>query len=177
MTRVPIDPADFIIDIHELWLNRWLLLACGDMEKDDFNAMTIAWGGMGVMWNKPMVQVVVRPTRHTYGFMERYDSFTVSVFPDRFRDALQLLGSRSGRDGDKIADSGLTPVASQTVSSPGFAEAELIVECRTMFRSDMLPDQFLDASINGHYPHKDYHRIYFGEVLAIQGTDRYRRSH
>lgn len=175
MTRTLIDPADFSVDIHELWLNRWLLLACGDVDKGDFNAMTIAWGSMGIMWNKPMVQVVVRPTRYTFEFMERYDSFTVSAFPAQYREALQLLGSRSGRDGDKISESGLTPVALQTVSSPGFAEAELIVECRKMFRSDMLPEQFLDKSIATHYGDSDYHRIYFGEVLAISGTDRYHR--
>jgi flavin reductase (DIM6/NTAB) family NADH-FMN oxidoreductase RutF len=92
--------------------------------------MTVAWGSMGVMWGKPFAQVVVRPVRYTFEFMEQYDSFTLCAFPAEYRQTLLMLGTKSGRDGDKIAESGLTPVVSANVAAPGFAEAELIVELR-----------------------------------------------
>ncbi|MFN2272322.1 MAG: flavin reductase family protein, partial [Anaerolineae bacterium] len=122
---------------------------------------------------RPFVQVVVRPTRYTYGFMEQYDTFTLCAFPEAYRQALQLLGTKSGRDGDKIAEAGLTPIASTLVPAPGFAEADLIIECRKMYWQDMAPAQFLDPAIENHYAKKDYHRIYFGEVMAINGTEAY----
>jgi len=145
------------------------LLTSGDFAAGHFNTMTVAWGSMGTMWEKPFVQVVVRPVRYTYEFMERYDSFTLSAFPSEHRDTLLFLGARSGRDSDKIAESGLTPIASSRVAAPGFAEAELIVECRKVYWQDMDAAHFLTPEIERHYPERDYHRIYFGEVLAIWG--------
>jgi flavin reductase (DIM6/NTAB) family NADH-FMN oxidoreductase RutF len=164
-----IDVKDFSPRIFHLFDDQWLLLACGDFSKKHFNAMTISWGSMGIMWNRPFVQVVVRPTRYTLEFMNRYDSFTVSAFDESYRDALNLLGSRSGRDGDKMVASGLTPFASQKVASPSFAEAELVLECRKLFWQDIDPTHFVDASLEKHYPKKDYHRMFFGEVVEIRG--------
>jgi flavin reductase (DIM6/NTAB) family NADH-FMN oxidoreductase RutF len=132
-----------------------------------FNAMTISWGSMGIIWNRPFVQVVVRPTRYTFEFMNTYDTFTVSAFPEDYRDALNLLGSRSGRDGDKITASGMTPVPSHSVPSPSFAEAELVLECRKLFWQDIDHRHFVEASIEEHYPKRDYHRMFFGEVVGV----------
>jgi flavin reductase (DIM6/NTAB) family NADH-FMN oxidoreductase RutF len=154
---------------------QWLLLTAGDFQQGRFNTMTVSWGSIGVMWNRPFVQVVVRPTRYTYEFMEGYSTFTLCALPESRRSALDLLGSRSGRDGDKIRASGLTPVASTRVAAPGFAEAELVVECRKIYSDDFDPARFLDPKIEGNYPRKDYHRIYFGEILAIR-EDRAARA-
>jgi flavin reductase (DIM6/NTAB) family NADH-FMN oxidoreductase RutF len=172
LPRIPID--DFQARCHHLWDSRWLLLTAGDLASGEFNPMTVAWGSFGTMWRKPFAQVVVRPTRHTYGFTERHDSFTLCAFPEACRPLLKLLGTRSGRDIDKIAESGLTPVASQAVAAPGFAEAELVVECRKMYWDDVRPDRFLDPAIDACYPERDYHRIYYGEILAVRGTAAYR---
>jgi flavin reductase (DIM6/NTAB) family NADH-FMN oxidoreductase RutF len=104
--------------------------------------------------------------------MEQYDTFTLSAFPEKHRQAIQILGSRSGRDGDKIAAAGLTPIAATRVAAPGFAEAELTLECRKMYWDDLDPRQFLDATIAKNYPQKDYHRVYFGEIVAVTQTGR-----
>jgi flavin reductase (DIM6/NTAB) family NADH-FMN oxidoreductase RutF len=125
------------------------------------------------MWGKPFIQVVVRPVRYTYGFMEGYDTFTVSAFPPEDRKALELLGTKSGRDSDKIAQSGLTPIASTAVAAPSFAEAELVLECRKLYFDDMDPGRFVDPTIDQNYPKKDYHRIYFGELVAVLGEPKY----
>jgi flavin reductase (DIM6/NTAB) family NADH-FMN oxidoreductase RutF len=170
----PIPAADLLVRPHHLWSQQWLLLTAGDFQAQAFNTMTVGWGSLGTMWGKPFAQVVVRPGRHTRGFIDLYDTFTLCAFPENCRAALQILGSKSGRDGDKIAEAGLTPVASAEVAAPGFAEAELVLECRKIYGQEMDPAGFLDADIGKNYPARDYHRIYFGEIVAVRGTDAYR---
>lgn len=155
-----------------IWLKQWLLLTSGT--PDDFNAMTVGWGSIGGMWGRPFVQVVVRPTRHTRRYMERYATFTLCAFPDRYRKALTILGTKSGRDSDKITESGLTVVESKMVEAPAYREAELILECRKTYWQDMDPGHFLDAAIGENYPDKDYHRIYYGEIVRAAGEEVYR---
>jgi flavin reductase (DIM6/NTAB) family NADH-FMN oxidoreductase RutF len=171
---VEIPIRELLVRAHHLWHEQWLLLTSGDFREGRFNTMTVGWGSLGTMWSKPFAQVVVRPTRYTYEFMERYDSFTLCAFPRQYAGALELLGTRSGRDGDKIAEAGLTPIASKTIPSPGFAEAELTIECRKLYWDDLDPANFQDPEIETHYPAKDYHRIYFGEILLVRGTGVYR---
>jgi len=117
--------------------------------------------------------VVVRPTRFTFELLEKYNSFTITAFDHKYKNALQLLGSKSGRDGNKIEETELTPTASELVDAPTFKEAELSVECRKIYWDDLKPGQFLDDTIDINYPQKDYHRIYFGEILNILGEEKY----
>lgn len=170
MALQTIEIDDFAPAAVRLWAKQWLLLTAGDFAAGDYNTMTVAWGSLGCMWNKPFAQVVVRPTRYTHSFMEHFDTFTLTAFPAKYKEALLLLGSKSGRDGDKIREAGLTPAASVRVPAPAFAEAELILECRKIYWQDMTPAQFLDPEIHAQYPQKDYHRIYFGEILLIRGS-------
>jgi len=176
MSRQSISFDDLAIRPHHLLSSQWLLLTCGDFSAGDFNTMTIAWGSLGTMWTRPFAQVVVRHSRYTYTFMNRYDTFTLSAFPERYRSALQLLGSKSGRDSDKIAESGLTPVATEAVAAPTFAEASLVIACRKIYWQDMAPEHFLAPWIKDQYPNQDYHRIYFGEVRHIAGEAAFKAS-
>jgi flavin reductase (DIM6/NTAB) family NADH-FMN oxidoreductase RutF len=160
-----IKAMDFAARPVDIWLKKWFLLTAGDRE--NFNTMAVAWGSIGAMWNRPFVQVVVRPSRYTYEFINRYDTFTLCTFPERYRDAVNLLGTKSGRDGDKIKESGLTVVSSSLVEAPAFAEADLILECRKMYWQDMDPQNFLDDKISGNYPEGDIHRIFFGRILKV----------
>ncbi len=152
--------------------NQWLLLTSGDFAAGQYNAMTISWGSAGVMWNKPFVMVVVRPTRHTFQFMEKYNTFSLCAFHEAFRPALELLGTRSGREGDKIKESGLIPAAASRIAAPVFVEADLVLECKKIYWDDYKPEQFLAGYIARNYA-GDYHRIYFGEILAACGTAQY----
>lgn len=167
--REPIPVHDFCIKPVHLWGKQWLLLTCGDFTSGDFNAMTVGWGSVGRMWNKPFAQVVVRPNRHTFGFMERFDTFTLCAFPEAYRAALDLLGTKSGRDGDKLSETNLTPIASKLVASPGYAEAELILECKKIYWQDMDNSHFLASDIEERYPGKHYHRIFYGEIVSVEG--------
>ena len=171
--RASIDPTALKVRIYDLFTNQWLLLTAGDFKSGRYNTMTIAWGSIGTIWNKPFVQVVVRPQRHTRKFLEAFDSFTLCAFRPAYRSALQLLGSKSGRDGNKIAESGLTPAAATVVGAPVFAEADLAIECRKSYWQDMDPKGFVGSAIAANYPTKDYHRIYFGEIVAVTGTGEY----
>jgi len=176
MEREPINFLDLRTRSFYLWDRQWFLLTSGDFAKGHFNTMTVSWGSLGIMWDRPFAQVVVRPVRYTREFLERYDTFTLSVLPKTFRKALNLLGQKSGRDGDKIAEAGLTPIAARKVAAPTFAEAELVLECRKMYWQDYDPTHFLDSAIHQNYPEQDYHRVYFGEILAIEGTRHYTTS-
>jgi flavin reductase (DIM6/NTAB) family NADH-FMN oxidoreductase RutF len=138
-----------------------------------FNAITVGWGSLGVMWGMPFVQVVVRPVRYTYEFMEQYDTFTVCAFPGQYSQALQLLGTKSGREGDKITESGLTPTPSTRIAAPSYAQAELVLECKKIYWDDMNKDHFIHPRIIKKYPFKDYHRIYYGEIVAVSGDQQY----
>jgi len=174
MALIQIPLTRLCLPIFHTFDARWVLLAAGDFAGGDFNAMTISWGSLGVVWGKPFAQVFVRPSRYTHQFMEKAESFTLSVFPERLRAGLSYCGSHSGRAGDKLAAAGFTPVASQRVKAPGFQEAELLIECRKMYFSDLFPAHFLDQSIRSNYPAPpDYHRVYFGEVVAVSGTQAY----
>ena len=170
---IPISTDDFTVRINELWKKKWFLLSSGDFQKNHFNTMTVAWGYFGIMWNKPMAVVVVRPGRFTYELMEHYKDFTLTAFDNRFKKDLNLLGTKSGRDGDKIAETNLTPCAASVIESPAFQEAELIVECKKVYADDFKPENFIDDTIEKNYPLKDYHRMYFGEVVHISGTENY----
>ncbi|MFO7811047.1 MAG: flavin reductase [Candidatus Delongbacteria bacterium] len=173
MFKKKIEAIEMNTEIFRLWKKQWLLLTSGSYERSDFNSMTVAWGSMGVMWNKIFVQIVVRPTRYTDEFLKKYDSFTLTAFPDKYREKLKYLGTVSGRDEDKIKVSELTPVSSKTVSSPGFEESELTLECRKIYTSRFLSEEFIDPEIENCYSANDYHNIYFGEVLYVEGTEKF----
>lgn len=176
MKRKQIPSDNFHLSICRAWKKNWFLLTSGDFTAGKYNTMTVAWGSFGYMWNRPFAMVVVRPSRYTYEFMEKYPSFTLSLFPPGYAKKLNYCGSNSGRDVDKIKECGLTPIASSNVEAPAFDEAELIVECKKIYFDDYKPERFLDKTIDTNYRVKDYHRIYFGQIEAIQGVDKYLQS-
>ena len=171
-----IDPIEFSVQPHDLFDRQMVLLTCGDFSKGEFNCMTIGWGLFGTMWSVPTALVVVRPSRYTYKFMERFDNFTMTAFPPEYRADLIYLGSHSGRDENKLAKTKLTPIAADLVSSPTFAEAELSVECGKLYFTDYQPRHFLEPFIHDKYSGGDYHRLYYGEILRINGVEKYRGS-
>ena len=98
--------------------------------------------------------------------MEKNDTFTLCGFPETYRPALQILGSKSGRYGDKLSLTDLTLKKSTKISAPAYNEASLILECRKIYYQDLDPKGFLDKGIQDNYPINDYHRVYYGEILA-----------
>ena len=122
----------------------WMLITAGPL--GGCNTMTASWGAWGELWNKPVAFCFVRPQRHTFGFMERAEWYTLSFFRAAHKQALEYLGTHSGRDGDKIAASGLAPVATP-FGTVTFGEARLVLECRKLYASDILRDSFVDTAL------------------------------
>jgi flavin reductase (DIM6/NTAB) family NADH-FMN oxidoreductase RutF len=176
MTLNPIPVDKFTVSPHHLWNKQSLVLTAGDYAAGAFNAMAVGWGSFGTMWDRPIAMVVVRPQRYTYGFIEKFPTFTLCAFPPEYGAAVDLIGTKSGRDMDKIAAAGLTPIAASAAAAPIYAEAELVVECRKIFRTVYEASQFIDPSIDRNYLKGDYHRVYFGEILAVAGIESFARS-
>jgi len=157
-----IDPKAISENTFTLIGDEWMLITAGGL--DHYNTMTANWGGFGILWSRKVCWCVVRPTRHTYAFIEQAPTFTLSFFERQHRPALELCGTKSGREVDKAAATGLTPIE----TSPGlvsFEQARLIIECRKLYTQDIDPTRFIDPALEENYPRKDYHRMYFGEVL------------
>ena len=169
MAHKSISFDQLLVKSHDLWANQGMLLTSGDFLDGSYNCMTVAWGSLGTMWNRPFAQIFIRPNRFTYDFIEKYNTFTLCAFPPEFRNSLELIGSDAGRSEDKIIEAGLTPMASSVVAAPAYAEAELVLECQKMYWNDIDPSHFLDRNLESFYPNLDYHRIYYGEVIAITG--------
>jgi len=147
----------------------WMLVTAGTMRK--WNTMTASWGGLGILWNKPVAFSFIRPTRYTYEFMEKVDRYTLSFFPERYRKSLEFCGSNSGRDVDKARATGLTPVSDR----PGcifFTQARLVLECRKLYFQDIDPKHFLNPGIVRMYPQRDFHRLYIGETTRVLSGER-----
>lgn len=143
--------------------NEWFLLSAGSL--DMFNTMTASWGGIGVLWNKPVVFCFVRPHRYTYQFMESNSLFSMCFFGEKHRKALDICGKVSGRDTNKMDKTGLNPFESPA-GSIFYKEAKLMFDCKKIYFSDIDPTSFLDVKIAKNYPKKDYHRMYIGEITG-----------
>lgn len=154
---------EFTTDIFSLYDKKWGLLCAGTMA--EHNAMTISWGGMGTLWGKPVVTVYVRPNRHTYGFMEDSEYFTVGFLKEEFRKAHGIMGSKSGRDMDKDKESGLTPQPAG--DSVMYKEAEVTLLCRKIYCQDLDVNAFPEEVREKYYGSEPAHRMYVGEVVDI----------
>ena len=157
----------FTTDILSVFDKKWALLTAGD--SDNFNAMTISWGGLGTIWGRPVATVYVRTSRYTHDFMDANEFFTVSFYAEECKRILGVLGSKSGRDMDKMKESGLTPV--QAGESMSFKEAEITLVCRNLFKQQLnvanMPEDVAKAMYEGQAPHD----MYIGEIVEIIGNN------
>ena len=162
-----IAPEDIRDNPFQLIGKDWMLITAGDATAA--NTMTASWGGLGILWNKPVSFAFVRPTRYTYEFLEKEEYYTLSFFEKSARGALKLCGTVSGRDTDKIADAGLT--LRTDGEAPFFDQARLVLVCRKIAAQDMDPAGFLDPALHSHYDN-DHHRIYTGEIVRVLKAER-----
>ena len=140
----------------------WTLITAKAGNK--INTMTASWGGFGYLWNKNVAFIYVRPQRYTYEFIENSNYFTLSFFDEEHRQKLNYLGKNSGRDVDKIKESGLTPLHEKELAY--FREAKLVLVCKKIFRQELDPKGFIDAEIDEFYKN-DYHTMYIGEIVEV----------
>lgn len=160
------------IDITELSFNpftkigkEWTLITGGNME--NFNTMTASWGQLGVIWNKNVFTCYIRPNRYTYDFIEQGECFTASFFGEKYRNALSFCGSHSGRDCDKMAETGLVPT--EIDGCVGFEQADMILVCRKLYSYDLQENGFLtnDGIPEKFFGTDPYHRAYISEIVGV----------
>lgn len=164
-----ITAAEILENPFKLIGSDWALVTCGNSE--NFNTMTISWGGVGIMWGKPCAFTFIRPQRHTYGFMENNEYYTMSFFDEKYRKALQFCGSKSGRDFDKAKETGLTPAFTED-GVPYFEEAKLVLVCKKAYSQFLTEDCFDEKSnVNKWYPEKDFHKMYISEITKVHCSD------
>jgi flavin reductase (DIM6/NTAB) family NADH-FMN oxidoreductase RutF len=143
----------------------WALVTAGSKAKS--NAMTISWGGVGVLWGKNVVYIVVRDSRATKELLDAGDFFSITFFDsDRYRDALNYCGSHSGKDEpDKIANAGLTTAYRHSI--PYVDEGNFVFLCRKLAATRLTEENFLVPEIKKWYEDGDMHTMYIGEIIDL----------
>jgi flavin reductase (DIM6/NTAB) family NADH-FMN oxidoreductase RutF len=161
--EVPIEQVEN--SVAKLMSEGWMLITAGNMQS--FNTMTASWGELGHLWGKNVATMFIRPQRYTKEFVDREKTFTLSFFKEEYRNALNICGTKSGRDGDKVKEAKLTPIAT-VENSVAFEEAYMIIECRKLYAEPFKPESFTDKTIPEKiYPTADFHTFYIGEVMRV----------
>lgn len=143
--------------------DQWMLVSAG--KEGAWNTMTANWGGVGELWFRPVATTYIRHSRYTKEFVDNNDYFTLTFLKDGHKEALNVLGSKSGREIDKMSGCGLTPCFVD--GQPTFAEAELVLICRKVFVQDLDVKNLCDKEIITRcYADNDYHTMYIGEIVA-----------
>lgn len=142
----------------------WLLISAGD--QDGINTMTASWGGVGVLWGEDVVTVYIRPQRYTKQFVDKQDCFSLSFFNGNYKKELGILGTKSGRDGDKIREVHFHTTFLDGV--PTFEEADTVFIVEKIYEDTIKPENYLDTSLDEKwYPEKDYHTIYIARIKSV----------
>lgn len=142
----------------------WMLITAQAQGK--VNTMTASWGGFGVMWNKNVAYVVIRPQRYTKEFVDAADTFSLSFFSPDYKKQLNYLGKVSGRDEDKISNAKLTVCYDD--QTPYFAEADLALICKKLYAQPYVPEGFIDPTIDKTmYSNSDYHTFYIAHIIKV----------
>lgn len=160
-----IQPNEIKENCIDLIGKEWMLVSAGD--KEQFNMMTASWGGMGFLWNRPVVFAFIRPERYTREFIDAKNSFTISFLESEHRMAHSICGAKSGRDIDKVAATGLTPFFTEA-GNPAFKEARLTLECNVIYRSEIDDAKFLDSTVFPRWydeSHGNAHIVYIAEIV------------
>lgn len=159
-----IKPEEIKDNVFQAIGKDWMLITAGTEEKA--NAMTASWGGMGILWRKPVVTAYIRPQRFTKGLVDAQDIFTLSFYEEAYRKSLNYMGTVSGAQEDKIAGGGLTLKLFDGV--PAFEESRMVLVCKKLYTQELKEECFLYPElIEQNYAQKDFHTMYIGEVMQV----------
>lgn len=158
-----VDPKTLDLNVFSAVDDQWMLITAGTAQR--CSTMTASWGGLGILWNRPMATIYIRPQRYTREFVDGNEYFTLTFFSEQWRKALSFCGTKSGRNVDKVKECGFT-VAEAQCGAPYFQEAELVLVCRKRMTMPMdpaaMPDEVKQTLYKG-----DYHNIYWGEIVEV----------
>lgn len=154
---------DFFEKSFEIFHEDWPLVTAGTL--DNYNTMTIGWGGVGTLWRKPVVSIYVKPIRYTHSFLENNDYFTVSFFDKQYREELAFLGENSGKYINKVEKVRFEPVA--VGESVTFKQAKTTLLCKKIYRQDLDISAIPDDVVDTYYTEEAPHTVFVGEVIEI----------
>lgn len=159
-----ITPEEIKANPFHLIGNEWMLVTA---EMDGkANTMTANWGGLGVMWNKNVVFVVIRESRYTKEFVDHSSNFSLTFFDQSYKKELAYLGDKSGRDEDKIAHTSLETV--YVDNTPYFNQARTVLICKKLFAQDYQKESFIDHYLEKSiYGGENYHTLYIAEITKV----------
>ena len=158
-----ISPEEIHDNVFKLIDKDWMLITSGTFDK--YNSMTASWGGMGILWKKPVAFIFIRPTRFTYEFAENNQRMSLCFFPDKYRDILNLCGTKSGRQIDKMNIEGLTPLITGE-GTTFYEEARMAVFVKKLYSQFIDKNLVLDPAIHKLY-NNDYHKMYICEIEKV----------
>lgn len=160
--------------MHEIWKksdlilnklpNPGILLITGNDSKNK-NIMTIGWLQIGFIWKEPVVSILVRSSRYSFKLLQEYDEFTINVMPDLFNKEIAFCGKQSGAYCDKFKETGLQTVPSKKISSLSLKDAEIIFECKILYKNIINPENLSDLILARYYSDGDFHQIITGMIL------------
>ena len=151
--------------------DEWMLVTAGN-EKAGCNTRTASWGGIGCLWghNDPVATIYLRPSRYTKEFVDKEAHFTLCVMDKSFKKQMAYIGSVSGRDEDKIAKTGLTPVYADGTTY--FEQAKLVLVCKKMYAQELKEEDFFyKETVDQSYPQRDFHTMYIGKIEKVLVRD------
>ena len=168
--RKEVDTFQYVVETNKLMRKEGILLVAEGKDQKP-NTMTIGWGFLGTMWRKPVFVVAVRHSRHTLRLMEESDSFTVCLPAKGMSEALEVCGTKSGRDIDKFEKFGYTAEHGKMVDAPYIKECPVHFECKIIYKDDIAPGVLpkeLEADV---YPNKNMHMLYYGEIIGTYAVE------
>jgi flavin reductase (DIM6/NTAB) family NADH-FMN oxidoreductase RutF len=164
-----ISPEEISDNIFKLVGKDYTVITAG--KEEHFNSMTASWGGVGILFNKPVAWGMLRANRYTLEIMKQEETYTLSYFPDEYKEQVLFFGSKSGRDTDKMKEMTLTPI--QTPSGKmTYREARLVLECKIMEVTTVSPEDYYEQEarefvVGGYEETGEYHKLVFGEILGV----------
>lgn len=150
-------------DVFNKFDKEWAIVTAGD-RNIGVNAMTVSWGGIGILWNKPVAFIFVRHNRHTFNFVEKSDSVSISFFDEKYRDELTKFGRVSGKDQDKFKDSPFHLTLDVDMNEYYIAEAKEVLKCKKIYSVDLTKDNIPEDVLNKSYKNEPIHRMYVLEI-------------
>jgi len=161
---IEIHPDKLDENVFNLIGEQWMLITAGT--RDHFNTMTASWGTMGILWHLPVTICFIRPQRYTFEFAESSGYYTLSFLEPGNREILQFCGARSGRDNDKVKETGLEPRVTR-LGNIYFEQCKLVFECKKLYADNLKEDAFIIPELTGkNYPKGDFHKFYIGEIVS-----------
>ncbi|MDR6736611.1 flavin reductase [Sphingobacterium sp. 2149] len=162
-----IDPKDLPDNVIELFSEQWMVVTAG--KENVFNSMVISWGGLGFIWEKPVAFTFINSSRYTYQFLLQESGYTLSVFSEKYRGSLRILGNKSGKSNDKVKEAGLIPIKTPS-GLMAYKEARMIIECKNIMIQDLdynkASPSYQIADMYKNSPNS-HHNMFISEITNI----------